>query len=543
MQSCRNCNSTWNSDVIVDSCPFCGKKLNEEIVASTIEEAFEIIFQKHGQGVFGENRLIGLLSDYAPSLGREKKLVKIAVESGAYKAICSASTSERKHTVEKYISILSETYFIDENWAKKALLWCLNTIASHNNNKNMLVFDVCDESYDDNTVSSFKNNKISRNNPNENLEENRSSEDHTYMSIFENRLKKYNGNESIVVVPYGIEIIDMHAFYVNQNIRNIIIPSTVKTIARSAFAYCPNLECIEFSEGLKSIEDGAFIQCKSIKSLKFPQSLSSIGESAFRECSCLERVELPESFKVIKEQTFQGCRNLKTVIFSKNLLKICQDAFKDCASLKEVAFTDTLIEVEKMAFDCCVNLDLVTISKKTNFHSAAFGYTYVYKGKEPLIKYYEDENDFITNKGIIIEGEIMTVDSMDNIPAFFDRDDRWESVKKIIVSDGVEVIEMEAFAYMKELKEVVLPSRIKKIGFAAFKGCSKLRIINFPEGITTIAAHAFESCVSLKEVILPDSLKYIGDEAFWQSATDDIYVQDGCVVCRNNYRVKKRRKH
>lgn len=543
MQSCKNCNSTWNSEVIVDSCPFCGEKLNEEIVASTIEEAFEIIFQKHGQGVFGENRLIGLLSDYAPSLGREKKLVKIAVESGAYKAICDASTLERKHTVEKYISILSETYFIDGKWAEKSLLWCLNAISSHNDKKNMLVFDTCDKSYENNRVSAFENDKISKKSVDENLKNNKSSENHIYMNVFKNSLKKYTGNEAVVYIPYGIEVIAMHAFYVNENIRNVIIPSTVKTIARSAFAFCPNLECIEFSEGLQSIGDDAFCQCKSIKSLKFPQSLSSIGESAFYGCSSLERVEFPGSFEIIKERTFQECRNLKTVIFSKNLVKVCQDAFKNCESLKEVAFTNTLIEVEKMAFDCCVNLDSVTISKNTNFHAAAFGYTYIYKGKNPSIKYYEDENDVNTSKGIIIDGEVMTVDSMDNIPSLFDREDSWKNVKKIVIGDDVEVIKMEAFDYMKELQEVVLPSRIKKIGFAAFKGCSKLKTINFPEGITTIAAHAFESCVSLKEVILPDSLKYIGDEAFWQSAPDDIYVQDECVVCRNNYRVKKRRKH
>ena len=128
MKTCKACGSSWDTKLIIDRCPFCGADLREKITADSIEAVFKLILERHGQNVFYSNTLLGLLGDYAPSLSKERNLVKIAIESGAYRAICTASVEEREHELNKYVSLLTESYFIDEMWARKALVWCVDVL-------------------------------------------------------------------------------------------------------------------------------------------------------------------------------------------------------------------------------------------------------------------------------------------------------------------------------------------------------------------------------------------------------------------------------
>lgn len=97
---------------------------------------------------------------------------------------------------------------------------------------------------------------------------------------------------------------------------------------------------------------------------------------------------------------------------------------------------------------------------------------------------------------------------------------------------------MEAFRGLKDLREVVLPEGLKKIGFSAFADCIKLDNVVIPEGTTTIAAHAFEKCNKLANITIPKSVKYIGDDAFNATAIKSATVQKDCVICRGNYPIK-----
>ena len=128
MKTCKACGSSWDTKQTIDRCPFCGADLREKITVDSIESVFKLILERHGQNVFYSNILLGLLGDYAPSLIKERNLVKIAIESGAYKAICTVSVEEREHELNKYVSLLTESYFIDEMWARKVLMWCVDAL-------------------------------------------------------------------------------------------------------------------------------------------------------------------------------------------------------------------------------------------------------------------------------------------------------------------------------------------------------------------------------------------------------------------------------
>ena len=92
-----------------------------------------------------------------------------------------------------------------------------------------------------------------------------------------------------------------------------------------------------------------------------------------------------------------------------------------------------------------------------------------------------------------------------------------KTITKIEIGEGIVTIGRNWFSgtstsYYKEVKEVVLPSTVKKIDGSAFNGDSALQNINL-ENIEEIGAAAFQSNSSLLQLRL-DSVKKIGTAAF-----------------------------
>lgn len=72
-------------------------------------------------------------------------------------------------------------------------------------------------------------------------------------------------------------------------------------------------------------------------------------------------------------------------------------------------------------------------------------------------------------------------------------------LQKIVITEGVQVIDSCAFGYCKNLCEVVMPNGISVIGQSAFSNCLKLENITIPSSITKIDNWAFVGCKSLKK--------------------------------------------
>ena len=88
-------------------------------------------------------------------------------------------------------------------------------------------------------------------------------------------------------------------------------------------------------------------------------------------------------------------------------------------------------------------------------------------------------------------------------------------IKSLTLPDGVLSIGDYAFYGCKGLKEVVLPSSLKKIGKGSFGNCVELESIDLTAtGITEIPSQTFAGAVNLFQVIMPASVSKIGREAF-----------------------------
>lgn len=73
-----------------------------------------------------------------------------------------------------------------------------------------------------------------------------------------------------------------------------------------------------------------------------------------------------------------------------------------------------------------------------------------------------------------------------------------------------------SFAYCNSLRHIVIPNGVKTISQEAFNACKNLLRINLPATVQTISTRAFNYCYLLHDIVLPEGLKSIGDNAFAQ---------------------------
>jgi hypothetical protein len=127
------------------------------------------------------------------------------------------------------------------------------------------------------------------------------------------------------------------------------------------------------------------------------------------------------------------------------------------------------------------------------------------------------------------------------------------SIREIIISDSVTVIDEYAFSGCELLTNVTLGANVSQVGFGVFYGTayylnpknwqdgvlyldnvlvevknSGVSEVNVREGTSVIADHAFSRSTELVYVNISDDVKYIGKYAFrWCDALESVTVPDG----------------
>ena len=96
-----------------------------------------------------------------------------------------------------------------------------------------------------------------------------------------------------------------------------------------------------------------------------------------------------------------------------------------------------------------------------------------------------------------------------------------EGITSLKLSYDMEEIEAGAFKETR-LREVYIPSSVKKVGPASFCEIKTLKTAFLEEGVEDLGGTVFAGCTALEEVRLPSTIKKM-----------DIYVFDGCTSLKN----------
>lgn len=102
------------------------------------------------------------------------------------------------------------------------------------------------------------------------------------------------------------------------------------------------IDNLEIPSSVTSISPYAFSGYKGLTSVNIPNSVTSIGESAFQSCKNLKSVEIPNSVTVIKANTFLGCSSLSSINLPNSINIIYRGAFAGCTGLTSITFPNSV---------------------------------------------------------------------------------------------------------------------------------------------------------------------------------------------------------
>ena len=237
-------------------------------------------------------------------------------------------------------------------------------------------------------------------------------------------IKKYNGNDTVVVIPptissWPVTKIGEDAFQDNTTITSVTIPASVTEIGANAFAGCTNLTSVTYGgdwsnltiqSGNPAVEDAAkdaaneqlfdfkfilnntavivisykgtaadvtipscykgkpvtmidhaaFHDNSAVTSVTIPDSVTSISDDAFGFCSQLTNISIPNSVTFIGFSAFNSCTSLKSITLPSSLSTIQSYAFYNCGNLKTIRIPVSVTSIGNCAFDVCPSLMTVT---------------------------------------------------------------------------------------------------------------------------------------------------------------------------------------
>ena len=233
-------------------------------------------------------------------------------------------------------------------------------------------------------------------------------------------IKKYNGNDTVVVIPptissWPVTKIGEDAFQDNTTITSVTIPDSVTEIGSNAFAGCTNLTSVNYAgdwsnltiqSGNPAVQDAAneqlfdfeftpdntavivkhyrgaaadvtipsrykgkpvtvidpvaFYNNSAVTSVTIPDSVTAIPDYAFGFCSQLTNISIPNSVTFIGFSAFNSCTSLKSITLPSSLSTIQSYAFYNCGNLKTIRIPVSVTSIGNYAFDVCPSLMTVT---------------------------------------------------------------------------------------------------------------------------------------------------------------------------------------
>lgn len=105
-------------------------------------------------------------------------------------------------------------------------------------------------------------------------------------------------------------------------------------------------------------------------------------------------------------------------------------------------------------------------------------------------------------------------------------------LSKIVIPEGVLVIEKAAFSNCPKLQEVYLPESLEYIGNYAFDECDQLSYVKMPLKVSTIRAYAF-SDTAIESIVVPE-VEYLGNSCFFNCKRLKEVSFAGPVECIGN---------
>lgn len=326
----------------------------------------------------------------------------------------------------------------------------------------------------------------------------------------------------------GLQTIGFNAFYDCPFSGDLVIPDSVTMIGIQAFycrPYClPETQgTLTLGKNLRTIGESAFCESRYTGSLTIPDSVVEIGERAFYQCENLNgTLTLGRSLRTIGKEAFYWCAFTGSLTIPEGVAEIADGAFSSLYQFnRDGMFNGTLtlpstlktIGAEAFAYtdfsgELLIPDGVTSIGANAFAKCDGFGGTLSLPDSVKTVgesAFYQCEGF----TGLKLSASLTKIEERSFAHMY-------GLQTEVVIPEGVTEIGESAFS-CSHMPSICFPSTLKKIGKEAFYNCFRYLdncTITFSDGLEVIEDEAFDSCYFKNAVVLPASIKSIGKKVF-----------------------------
>lgn len=326
-----------------------------------------------------------------------------------------------------------------------------------------------------------------------------------------------------VVIEDGVKSIGDNAFYQQDYLTTVKIADSVESIGDEAFYGCRSLTSVDMSDGVTSIGEGAFSNCLSLTGIDFSNKLTSIGTNAFYNTPISGDVNIPDGVTSIGEYAFSNTA-ISSVTIPEGVTSIGWDTFAYCDNLTKVVIPASATNIDRYAFTGSDNITIYApLYSEGEYFAKHYSIPFVSTGKEAP-DYLLSEGEFSGMSYTLTGHGVLTLTGEGKI------EDEWslrcETVRKIILSEGITGIMGDFTDGMESLTEITIPYTTVYIGIRVPDTLTTIR------GYTNSDAQAYAKKKNLKFISLGTAPFYTLSEGTldnisWKLTSDGLLVIEG----------------
>lgn len=204
-----------------------------------------------------------------------------------------------------------------------------------------------------------------------------------------------------------------------------------------------------------------------------------------------EEIEIPEGTTVISDYAFQNCKTVKSIKIPYTVNTIGEQAFWGCPYLTNIyydaieAYWKKYVKQGDHAIPTATKINCIEIPECFSTGTLAYDNTI-------LTEYNSVERD-------------------------------------VVIPNGITEIGGSVFKG-KDIKSIIMPDTVTKIGDHAFYNCASLKSITLSKNLAEIDGWAFQNCTALEEITIPKSVEKIGYSPFTGCSASSLKIYYESII-------------
>lgn len=286
-------------------------------------------------------------------------------------------------------------------------------------------------------------------------------------------------------VKYKVTKLGANCFYNATNLKEVVLPATIEEIGDGAFIRCRKLKNLKLNEGLKRIGEHCFEYTYSLEQITIPASVTEIGKLLFNLMENDQQLTI--TCLSFTPAEVKGDMSIYSEFYAHHTLVVpseCEAAYKKHPIWGKFFMTDYTDTATGFKYKLNATTKTATLVRNTD----------------------ADGKSLYTATNYVLPSTVKDGNGVEYVLT--------ELGDHCFVGND-KMYDWEAELNNKTLQSIVLPSTVKKIGWACFNRCLNLKDVQLPEQLEELSDSCFAECISLDGVIFPQSVTKIGECCFY----------------------------